>query len=219
MDKYNEEYDFYVPNSSNEEANPFGASFANFSEKHPPKEVGEFHKWSDLDSSPFSQHHTLGIGHNKASPGDHTHDGINSKGFSWTQFTNNGNAIWVSTGTQPSIGSGVVSARYVKLGTTCLYHWEIQFASDTTFGTGDWQIVIPFAARAAAGESSNTFTGIVKGYNGTTNGTGAMWRATSTKLQIVSHLSTASWGGTVPFTWSANGNNHLNGQLVYETAS
>ena len=191
------------------------------SEKFPPTTVEEIHKNSDKDSSQLSQHHTLGPRHNQASPGDHIHDGGTSKGFSFTKFTNGGSPIWVSSGTQPSIGSGVASARYLKLGTLCFYHWELQFATDTTFGTGDWQIVLPFAARAADGESSNTFTGTVKGYNGSTgtNAVGAMWRATATKLEIVSHLGTASWGATAPFTWNANGNNHLNGSLIYETAT
>jgi hypothetical protein len=33
----------------------------------------------DCDSSGTSQHHTLGTGHTQASPGDHKHDGKNSK--------------------------------------------------------------------------------------------------------------------------------------------
>lgn len=44
-----------------------------------PKQVNDFHARSDLDSSTFSQHHTLGVKHNQASPGDHTHDGGNSR--------------------------------------------------------------------------------------------------------------------------------------------
>jgi hypothetical protein len=42
-------------------------------------EVKEFHRRSDLDSSQFAQHHTLGAGHDQASPGDHKHDGTSSK--------------------------------------------------------------------------------------------------------------------------------------------
>ena len=37
--------------------------------------VNEFHQNSDVDTSPEAQHHTLGIGPNKASPGDHRHNG------------------------------------------------------------------------------------------------------------------------------------------------
>lgn len=42
-------------------------------------EVTKFHTNSDVDTSSISQHHTLGLQHNQASPGDHTHNGANSK--------------------------------------------------------------------------------------------------------------------------------------------
>lgn len=37
------------------------------------------HTNSDRDSAIIAQHHTLGIQHNQASPGDHKHDGKSSK--------------------------------------------------------------------------------------------------------------------------------------------
>ena len=42
-------------------------------------EVNDFHTNSDLDDRLESQHHTLGMDPYQASPGDHTHDGKNSK--------------------------------------------------------------------------------------------------------------------------------------------
>jgi hypothetical protein len=42
-------------------------------------EVTKFHTHSDADASTSAQHHTLGQGHNQSSPGDHTHNGKNSK--------------------------------------------------------------------------------------------------------------------------------------------
>lgn len=44
-----------------------------------PLEVNKFHSNSDKDSSQIAQHHTLGLDHNQGSPGDHTHNGSNSK--------------------------------------------------------------------------------------------------------------------------------------------
>lgn len=44
-----------------------------------PREVNLFHTRSDVDSGPTAQHHTLGIKHDQASPGDHVHDGISSR--------------------------------------------------------------------------------------------------------------------------------------------
>lgn len=45
----------------------------------PSREVSIFHTNSDVDASTTAQHHTLGIQHNQASPGDHTHNGKSSK--------------------------------------------------------------------------------------------------------------------------------------------
>jgi hypothetical protein len=42
-------------------------------------EVNRLHDKSDVDSSSTAQHHTLGIKHDQAAPGDHKHDGRNSK--------------------------------------------------------------------------------------------------------------------------------------------
>lgn len=42
-------------------------------------DVAKMHTNSDVDSTVVAQHHTLGIQHNQASPGDHKHDGKSSK--------------------------------------------------------------------------------------------------------------------------------------------
>lgn len=41
-------------------------------------QVDNQHRNSDVDSSPQSQHHTLGSRRNQAAPGDHIHDGVSS---------------------------------------------------------------------------------------------------------------------------------------------
>ncbi|MGH7792156.1 MAG: hypothetical protein ACREOB_07545 [Thermodesulfobacteriota bacterium] len=41
--------------------------------------INRAHAKSDVDSSVIAQHHTLGVKSNQASPGDHKHDGRNSK--------------------------------------------------------------------------------------------------------------------------------------------
>ena len=45
----------------------------------PPEEVSRFHARSDVDSSQTAQHHTLGVRHDQASPGDHKHEGQGSR--------------------------------------------------------------------------------------------------------------------------------------------
>lgn len=44
-----------------------------------PQESRRAHSRSDVDLGPRSLHHTLGVKHNQASPGDHNHDGATSK--------------------------------------------------------------------------------------------------------------------------------------------
>jgi hypothetical protein len=44
-----------------------------------PSESARQHSNSDVDGSQTSQHHTCGIQHNQASPGDHNHNGKNSR--------------------------------------------------------------------------------------------------------------------------------------------
>lgn len=59
---------------------PFGGIKEPATNQSPlPQVVTAFHKRADTDGSQFAAHHTLGIQHNQASPGDHKHDGQNSK--------------------------------------------------------------------------------------------------------------------------------------------
>ncbi len=44
-----------------------------------PKQVSDFHKNADTDASVTSTHHTLGSRRGQATPGDHVHDGKNSR--------------------------------------------------------------------------------------------------------------------------------------------
>lgn len=41
-------------------------------------DVNDFHWNSDLDTGPWAQHHSLGIGPTQAAPGSHVHDGVDS---------------------------------------------------------------------------------------------------------------------------------------------
>lgn len=58
-----------------------------------PKSVDQSHQNSDINSSIFAQHHTLGAGPNQSSPGNHNHDGSTSKLI--TDQTNLG--LWTAT--------------------------------------------------------------------------------------------------------------------------
>lgn len=61
-----------------------------------PADSRRQHARADTDMSPRSAHHTLGIKHSQASPGDHIHDGTTSKKIGPLQMTSGGTtqAVW-----------------------------------------------------------------------------------------------------------------------------
>lgn len=68
------------PNESIIEGDPFGIiKQEKGQESPPPGQVNALHTRDDVDSGQLAHHHTCGIGHNQASPGDHVHDGISSR--------------------------------------------------------------------------------------------------------------------------------------------
>lgn len=79
-------------------------------------EVSKAHTNSDVDSAITSQHHTLGIQHTQASPGDHTHNGKSSKKIGKgldTGFPTTANAAY----TQAQIQSIINALRALGFGT------------------------------------------------------------------------------------------------------
>lgn len=50
-----------------------------------PRTVEAFHARDDIDSSVNAHHHTLGVKHNQAAPGDHVHDGSGSRKLGYNQ--------------------------------------------------------------------------------------------------------------------------------------
>ena len=74
------------------------------------------HTNSDVDASTVAQHHTLGIGHNQASPGDHKHDGKSSKSIGKGKnlaFPTTANAAY----TQAQIQAIINALRSIGFGT------------------------------------------------------------------------------------------------------
>lgn len=63
-----------------------------------PEEVNFFHLNSDKDSAKTALHHTLGIGPNQASPGNHNHDGKNSPKIAFSDIVG---GIWNLDGGYP----------------------------------------------------------------------------------------------------------------------
>jgi hypothetical protein len=116
----------------------------------PVEEVSLFHLNSDRDAGPTAQHHTLGLGPSQASPGNHTHDGRNSKRLDLKELTSKSVSFTVAggtLGTQPTFtGAPLFTGSYTKLGNLCHFQIDVDMDNITSFGTGQYYVNLPFPA-------------------------------------------------------------------------
>nr|DAL22181.1 MAG TPA_asm: hypothetical protein [Caudoviricetes sp.] len=113
-------------------------------------QVRKLHVSSDVDESPLSQHHTLGVLPNQASSGDHNHDGRNSRRI-WLKdlrgekvsFPVTGGA----TGTMPTFnGAPLFTGTYTRWGNMVHFQIDVDMDNITNFGTGQYYVDLPFTA-------------------------------------------------------------------------
>jgi len=57
----------------------------------------------------------------------------------WQSYT----VSWTATTTNPSIGNGTLSGRYVQLGKTVICAVSLTMGSTTTYGSGSWNLSLP----------------------------------------------------------------------------
>lgn len=116
-----------------------------------PEEVNFYHLASDKDSGPGALHHTLGLGPSQASPGNHNHDGRNSKRIKMGELE--GVAVNYppqggTLGTQPTFsGTPLFTGEYVKMGNLVHFAFDVDMDNILTFGTGQYYINLPFPAK------------------------------------------------------------------------
>jgi hypothetical protein len=191
-------------------------------ERWSPGSVGTMHRFSDLDSSSFAQHHTLGPRHNQGSPGDHSHDGATSKNIGlWVPWSSD-QTSWTAQTTNPAIGNGFIEGKYRKIGTDVRYRFSLTAGTLTTFGTGGWLFKIPFQAvlpktginaMAPAIGSCHGFQG------GSANYTGAVIFFDNLHVMLASHAVANTWQSNTPVTWTASSSNLWGFQIDYESIS
>jgi hypothetical protein len=113
--------------------------------------VNDFHANSDVDKSTISQHHTLGIQPNQASPGDHNHDGRNSRRVQLKNLEGD-DINYVpgggTTGTELTFtGAPLFTGSYTKWGNMCHFAFDVDMDNITNFGTGQYYMTLPFASK------------------------------------------------------------------------
>lgn len=126
---------------------------------------------------------------------------LNSIGAQSVTYT----PTWTSTGTQPAIGNGTLTARYFQIQKIVFVELLFIAGSTTTYGTGNYSFSVPITARTGLyGYMSN---GIARLYDASTaqatfSQTG--FYASATNAVVVYLTGTGGLAGqTSPFTWAS----------------
>lgn len=128
----------------------------------------------------------------------------------WTNYS--GSLSWTASTTNPTIGNGTITARYVHVGKLVIYSGDITMGSTTTFGSGTYFVSVPVAAL-----SIMPYTGSCLVYDssvGTNRQPAVATLSTTSKLAF--YATTGLVTSTVPFTWASG--DVLRWLIAYETA-
>ncbi len=112
---------------------------------------------------------------------------------------------WTSSGTDPALNNGTLSASYRRIGTVGFYRGRILMGSGTTYGTGGWAVDLPdgWAASSALGNDVYQMGHLMLNDTGTAVYGGTVYVNTlGTQLEMVYGSTWAAVGATAPFTWT-----------------
>jgi hypothetical protein len=123
---------------------------------------------------------------------------------SWNTYT----PVWSAATTAPAIGNGTITGRYTIVGKMVTAYIFVQFGSTTTYGSGDWNFSVPFAA-ANIGNSNHFWPGSAVGENpaGAWYPSTGMLLSNSSTVYVITPSSTgatsARWAAASPLTWAS----------------
>lgn len=126
----------------------------------------------------------------------------------WTAYS----PSWTALTTNPAIGDGAITARFMQVGKTVFVAGRILMGSTTTFGTGAWRLSLPVTA-----QNSINGAGSVWFFDASVAGNrkpGAIWHGTASLMAFSG--DTGDVDATNPFTWAAT--DQLRFTLTYEAA-
>jgi hypothetical protein len=78
-------------------------------------------------------------------------DAINGIQAAWTTYT----PTWTASTTNPTLGNGTLSGRYLQIGKRIEFSIQITWGSTTTAGTGTWAFSLPVNNFAGANSPFN----------------------------------------------------------------
>lgn len=130
-------------------------------------------------------------------------------------FSANYTPSWTTSGSAPSLGDGTLNGRYTLSGRICTAQIELVAGSATTFGTGQFQFSLPFAASSSSlrtngiGRLSDAGAGFHIGM--------VEVNPTSSVAVIYSNNTANLVQSNSPFTWASG--DTLRFTVTYEIAS
>jgi hypothetical protein len=130
--------------------------------------------------------------------------------INWQAYT----PSWVSTGTAPALGNGVLLGRYAQVGKVVHAYINFTLGSTSTQGTGTWYFTLPPGLPAAA----VTTIGHARTRRGTNSLATVLVEAALTRvgwLEIGQALANTGAGVGVPAAWATGNGVSLN--MTYET--
>ncbi|MGW6566435.1 hypothetical protein [Streptomyces sp. NPDC054975] len=129
----------------------------------------------------------------------------------WVSYT----PSWTAS-SNPSIGNGSLAGRYKLIGKLCMAQIEIVMGTTTTFGTGTWNLSLPFTAASPASTSANwVYLGSSRAHSATTwfPGVSAVIKGTA----LLKPFGPADWSSSSPHSWVAASTNYGHMSVTYET--
>ena len=124
-------------------------------------------------------------------------------GAAWTTFT----PTWTAVTTNPAIGNGIMTGRYMKLNKFVIAEFVLQFGSTTTYGSGAWIFDLPVAAANGALSSFGyRVLGFGRSYDQSTANTYSIFptffASSTTVFRLISEGTGGTLNSTVPFTYT-----------------
>ena len=135
----------------------------------------------------------------------------------WQSYT----PTWTAATTNPSIGNGTLTGRYIVIGKLCTYVLGLVMGTTTTYGSGNWAFSLPINAVNTAGIYFLGVAHLRKAGSG--NYERIVQIAPAVSASTISLFNDPTQGssslyisGTNPFTWGDGST--LNFEITYEIA-
>lgn len=130
----------------------------------------------------------------------------------WTTYT----PTWTAS-TNPAIGNGTITGRYLKVGRKCIAVIKVTMGSTTTYGSGGYSFGLPFTSASGVDYLGTARLVAANAWNGQVVMTGGNAAFNCTFPASSTDTRSATLSGAVPETLA---NTHVvRAQVEYQTAS